>query len=248
MSACPGRHAEDTLAAVGQLWCLHCSDRLAADLVKAGDLVEVILRNKAPRVTAALEPQEGSRSKGDPPAPLNLSAVADADDLHAAIAELAEIVMAERRVTGPGWGGSDVRPAHKRRTAFGDLVYSPARVVGLRQSSATAQVAGWLGPHVPWIVAAEEAVGAVEALLALYGRLAARWDGRERARYVPAPCPGCDLVGGLLRYPPTVEEQVVVLECQHCKHSIPEKLQAEFLEAAERAARRAVPRQRRGAA
>lgn len=161
--------------------------------------------------------------KREPPAPLVVTAVSDADDLHAALAELAELVMTGRGLEGPNWAGSDIRPAAKRHTAWGAIKYEPARIAGVKDPAAAAAVAAWLIPHEPWLTSHEDATGAIDALLRLYSRTRRAWPTEETSQHLPTPCPACDRLT-LTRHAPRWAGAPVTITCTHpdCSSTIPE--------------------------
>jgi hypothetical protein len=221
---CPGCLPRGTID--GTLVCDACTWRAVHALAQIPGLVAHLRDNIAPGAT-----QPGpdiKRTKGDAaPAPLNLTAVADADDLHAELASWVLLVLEEHpdHLTGPTWRGSDIRPAAKRRTEWGENVYHGARVVGTRGNAEdTRRIARWLHTHHDWILSQPWTDDYVTAMPDRYWTTAARWPVEERAKYLPTPCPNCDRLT-LKRYPPTFASGPVTIACAaiDCRHAIPEE-------------------------
>ena len=231
-----GRHVEDCAAtdckgclpavAFGQsLYCVRHIGLIHMTLLQAPDLVSHIREHIEP----GSSPPGSSikRTKGEAPAPLNVSAMSDADDLHAALVEIAELVMDERHLAGPAWSGTDVRPAAKRRTEWGAIVYEPARAAGVKDTIASSEVASWLIPHEEWLGGYEGAVGAIAGLLKLAGQLRGRWPIEVRPQHLPTPCPTCDRLS-LYRYAPKFAGLPVAIACaaDDCQTVIKDELYA----------------------
>lgn len=227
-----GRHSTDcprtdctgcapAQAADGTLYCRHHLTRIHLTLTETPDLVTHIRDHITPGAGVLdSSPRPGRR---EPPPPLNVTALSDADDLHAALAELAELVMDARHLEGPDWAGTDIRPPTRRRTGWGETVYLPARAAGVRDPVATAAVTAWLMPHEPWLTATEDAVGALDGILRLSGILRHRWPVEEEPRHLPTPCPACDMIT-LTRHAPRWQGAPVTITCTRpdCSHTIPE--------------------------
>jgi hypothetical protein len=220
---CTGCLARGTID--GTLVCDACTWRATHALAQAPGLVAHLREHIAPG-----SPTPGpdiKRTKGDSaPAPLNLNAVADADDLHAELASWVLLVLEEHpdRLAGPAWRGSDIRPAAKRHTEWGAISYSEARVVGTRgDASDTRRVAQWLHIHQEWILGQPWVDDYVTAMPDRYWHTATRWPTEERAKYLPTPCPDCDRLT-LKRYPPTFAGGPVTIACTaaDCRRVVPE--------------------------
>jgi hypothetical protein len=166
--------------------------RTAQAITQAPDVVAHLLTLLEPG-----GPQERGgekHTKGDSaPAPLNLNAAADADTLHAELGAWAERIIEERHVNGPDWTGSDIRPATKRYTAWGDRVYEDARLVGVRDPRATARLAAWLGVHLDWAMQQEWAGEMVTQVTRAVNILKGRWPTEEPPKFLTARCPSCGL-------------------------------------------------------
>lgn len=221
--ACHGcRPAEATYGCL----CERDRGRLARALVTAGDLVRH-LRDEVPPTSA---PSDGQpRGHRAPPAPLRLDAVDDADQVYAALADLADAVAAAQRLTGPR------RP--------GVWVDETGRILGVRPehaAEAAYAVAGWLHTHLDWIsgwaVVPElfEAADVVElvsgatyktpaGLVRLVETIAARWPTASRERPIPGViCPRCDTRGSLIYWPPAEYEAPVTVACARCGYIVPD--------------------------
>jgi hypothetical protein len=204
------------------LYCRHHLNRIHDTITRTPELIGHVRGCIEPGASVLdSAPPVGKR---EPPAPLDVVAVSDADDLAAALAELAELVMDGRNLDGPSWVGVDVRPAVKRRTAWGAVTYEPARVVGVKTPQAAGRVASWLIPHEGWLAGEETATGAIEALLALYGRVSRSWPMEEQPQHLPTPCPACDRLT-LTRNAPRWVAGAVTITCTHydCGRAIPEE-------------------------
>ena len=169
----------------------------------------------------------GSRT---PPEPLSLDAVAAADDLHAALASWVLLVLEEHpdRLDGPGWQGSAVRPASKRRV-LGEVVYQASRVVGLRGDTAgdtapTRRLATWLLRHLDWALAQPWALELATEMPEQISRLHAAWPTSEHATRLGLPCPGCGLLT-LVRWAPRWQGAPVTIACERiaCAAVVPEE-------------------------
>lgn len=208
----------------GTLVCDACTWRATHALAQASGLVAHLRENIAP--SFARRENMIKATKGNPPVPLNLTAVADADDIHADLASWVLLVLEEHpdRLAGPAWRGSDIRPAARRRTEWGDTVYEDARVVGTRGNAGdTRRIAQWLHTHQHWILSQPWADDYITAMPDRYWATASRWPIEERPKYLPTPCPDCDRLT-LKRYPPTFAGGPVTIACTSvdCHRVVPE--------------------------
>lgn len=213
-------------ASPGLAVCEGCVWRVTHALAQIPGLIAHLRDNIEPG--SATPGPNIKRTKGDAaPAPLNVAAVADADDLHADLASWVLLVLEEHpdHLTGPEWRGSVVRPASKRRDDYGSLRYSDPRVIGTRGDAAdTRRLAQWLHARQEWILSQPWADDYVSTLPGRYWETAGRWPTEERAKYLPTPCPTCDRLT-LKRYPPTFAGAPVTIACtaHDCRHVIPEE-------------------------
>lgn len=202
--------------------CDRCEGALRHDLVAAPDLVAHLRTLLEPAVGEPIEHLGKTAKHPTPPAPLNVSAVAAADDLHAQLASWVLLVIDERRVSGPSWVGSIVRPGTKRKTA-GEVVYEDPRVIGVRDPASTARLVRWLLPHTQWVAEQPWAADMVGEVTRLVRTLTARWPTEERPTYLPVPCPACGCET-LVRTAPRWEGAPVMISCYlvGCGHVVPE--------------------------
>ena len=159
----------------------------------------------------------GSHGSKAPPAPINLTAVDDANTVHATLASWALLVLEERPgdFEGPDWAGSDIRPAYKRRVAGGGMFYAPARIVGVESSAATMAVARWLLNQLDWCLTQPWADEMAEEIPTLIGRRRAAWPTEEHDAHLPIPCPQCG-IRGLVRHAPRWAHAPVTIACTEC--------------------------------
>jgi hypothetical protein len=196
------------------------------------DLVGHLREHVEPGSAAGGE-RSGTR---DAPAPLSVTAVAAADDLHAALASWVLLVLEEHpdRLHGPHWDGTDIRPASTRRLepvkvmgrwVPGQRVYEPARAVGIEAglgSGPTTLLARWLLPHLPWALRQPWAGILADELPRHVGRLRSQWPTSERPVALPLPCPGCGLLT-LERHAPSCFEGPITITCPQCQYVMPEQ-------------------------
>lgn len=209
------------LAAEGLAVCERCAARIRHALAASPGIVGH-LRDHLEPTTRLPDDMPHAKGKKAPPAPLNINAKSDADDLHADLASWALLVMEERHVTGPDWAGSDIRPASKRATPDG-LVYEDARVVGVDDWQATVRVVRFLFTHLDWILTQEWAGAFCPEITDKVRTLRFRYPTEQRPVYIPYPCPGCGC-RTLRRYPPEWAGAPVTIKCDmvNCEHVIAE--------------------------
>jgi hypothetical protein len=183
--------------------CTNCHARLRHALTACPDLVTHILGNIEP---GRGEPTEHHGPRQSPPAPLNVTALSDADDLHARLAAWADLI------TGTG------RPPRERttRNTAGDIT-------GIRHPNATRVLVIWLLRRTKLIAEQDWAHEMVREVTRTVRILTARWPVEDRPVYLPVPCPacGCD---SLVRYAPRWEGAPVTITCRltECGHTVPE--------------------------
>lgn len=181
--------------------CQPCEGSLRHDLLVAPDLVAHLREQIEPGIGEPVEHLGKKAKRPAPPAPLNVAAVAAADDLHATIASWAVTVIEERHVTGPSWVGSVVRPASKHRDDERHVRYIDPAVVGVRDPASTQRVVTWLLAHTAWASEQDWARDMVHEVTTLVRTLRARWPMQERMVWLPVPCPACGCMS-LERYAP----------------------------------------------
>ena len=208
------------------LICEWHQERVREALNYAPKLIAHIRDHVQPGASNSVRPAE--KGKGfSPPAPLNISAVSDADDLHAELASWALLIMEEHpsRLHGPGWNGADVRPASTRRSN-GERIYDPARVVGLAASAdpllTTHAICRWIARQLPWAITQEWAGALTEELTDRVSRMRARWPMDERRVFLPVPCQACARLT-LTRSAPAEPGDPVTIACVavDCNEVIP---------------------------
>jgi hypothetical protein len=193
-------------------------------LVKVPDLTAHIRTMVRPG--SRLGDSGGKRGKNaDSPAPLNVTAVTDVDDLHYIIADVATRIVEGTGLVGPSWAGSDVRPASKR-LVLGEVAYSDARVVGVHRVNrgATVTVAQWLLDHIEWPLSQDWAPSVIDDVTHTVNTLAARWPTIDRPTRLPVHCPHCRQ-RALIRTVPTEPGWPAAITCQECRVSV---LEAEY--------------------
>jgi len=139
----------------------------------------------------------------DAPAPLAVSAVDDADELHAVLAWWAHDFMEKGGFAGPQL------IVRQRRTPRGE-------VVGLlADSDATGTVCRFLATHLEWASGREWVAVMVDEVGRLVRTLLARYPEAERARHMPdVLCPACGR-STMVYYPPAWLGSEVVVQCEH---------------------------------
>lgn len=204
--------------------CFQCLTRLAQALAKTPDIAAHLSSNIEPG--AAPERGDETHTKGaSAPAPMNLDAAADADELHAVLASWVLLILEEHpdKLHGPGWDGSDVRPASKRTTSWGAVVYEDPRVVGVRDPQATARLATWLNTHLSWAMQQPWADDMVTQVTRTINVLRGRWPTEEPPKFLPIRCPSCQL-RSLRRYAPREQGHPADITCSNpaCLRTLPE--------------------------
>jgi hypothetical protein len=196
-SDCPGEDCKGCMprpADAPHVVCWADYTRTAQAITQAPDLVAHLLGILEPG--AAREHGGEKHTKGAAaPAPMNLDAAADADALHAELGSWALLIMEEHpgRLNGPDWTGSDIRPATKRLTDWGERVYEDARLVGVRDPGATTRLASWLGVHLSWAMQQQWAGEMVVQVTRAVNITKGRWQTEDRPTFLPARCPDCGL-------------------------------------------------------
>lgn len=212
-------------SADGSAVCLPCEGRWTHAISSSADLIAHIRSLIEPGQSGPSETQHKHTKGAHAPAPLNLSAISDADDLHACLASWAAKVAEESGMAGPDWSGTDVRPASRRRI-FGEIAYTDARPVGLTSTgTATTKVAGWLLTHKEWALNRDWTADMIDEVCALTGKLRNRWPTEERPARLPVRCPGCSQ-RALTRYAPREPGWPVTITCDECRETIPESMYA----------------------
>lgn len=225
------------LAEFGTL-CMACHGRLTRDLIQAPALVEYLRGMLTPG-----QPGTESRvtSTREQPSVLNLATVDGADELHAALASWAHLVVEEHpgRLVGPDLRGSWVTQASRRRflppglTAEQQVTYGvqylPAVVAGVKpraRTNPTKTLTAWLLAHAEWIERQPWAAEMVREIGGTIATLRARFPQAEQSQHVTdEQCPNCERVGTLVYNPPTQEGGKIMVQCEHpsCGHLIPEE-------------------------
>lgn len=145
---------------------------------------------------------EGRRAGGKrTPAPLNLAAVDDADDLAALLWGHAEPQI-ERGLTGPSTEGLRIRPKTRHlvldeEAETAEEVELDPAVIGLRPGAdpiqAVSNVAGWLNAHLAALVSTEGAGDIHDEITERIREIRNRWPQSDHNRKLPLPCPACNL-------------------------------------------------------
>lgn len=208
---CMPREATD-----GRL-CGRCWGNLQRDVRTAPSIVDWIREHVEP------SSQWGERVNSreiDAPAPLAVTAVDDADGLHACLASWALLILEEHPA-----GLVGIRPKGQRRLHDGT-------VVGILEgSTATGSVCRFIDTHLEW--ATDQ--GWVGEMVSEVGNtvrtLLARYPQAERARHMPqAFCPACGR-SSMVYFPPTWVGAEVVVQCEHasCGERVPEDRYGHFM-------------------
>ncbi len=192
---------------MGEL-CGRCWSNLQRDVRTAPSIVDWIREHVAP------SSQWGERVNSkeiDAPAPLTVTAVDDADWLHAQLASWALLVMEEL-------GLNPIAPRRQRRSRDGT-------VVGLMpDSDATTSVARFLDTHLEWCARQVWAGDMVNEVGREVRTLLARYPQAERSRHLDnARCPACERTS-MVYTPPAWLGSDVLVQCEHysCGCIVPE--------------------------
>lgn len=236
-----GRHLDecDTTACTGclprpaefGLLCAFGWQRLHSDVVDIATLVHHLRDVAEPHATAKA-PTDGPRAPGDPAeASVLPDALTAADELHAALAEVADVILdthpraqlpaegvvigvdkaTKTPVTGPHPNRLDPPDergvwrspqALKTDNATGEQYVVRSRVIGIRHPQATDRLAAWVLPLLPWVAQQEWVTEVRNDLATIVSTTRARWPLEDRPRTVPVPCPHCGHLS-LHRSPPT---------------------------------------------
>lgn len=193
------------------LVCARCQTRLGAAIRTTPALVDWLRQQLDPTQTAS-DRVSGTHA---PPAPLNVAAVADADDLHAMLASWALLHLEEHpdNLSGPRLGGT-------LRTTTGDV----AGVLSAAGNAPTVELCRWLNTHLPWALDREWAGVYVSEVTERVAVLRARYPDDERSRAIlDVPCPRCDRLS-LVYHPPAWAGSRIQVICEHyeCGAEIPE--------------------------
>jgi len=223
---CPGCQPRPTVPGLAVCW--RCYYRLVDALTRAPDLVAHIRDHVTPGSAVR---QEGTRGKRPaPPAPLNVTAVADADDLHALLASWAGVILTDHpdHLTGPSWSGTRLLPARRRPNTPVYLDPEPAGLTTTGDWHATAAVTRWIYTHHEWALTQEWAGDLTTEVTTLVATLRGRYPVEERPTYTGAPCPNCGRPS-LIRYAPTCWQGPVTITCADCGTTVPEKLYGAYV-------------------
>ena len=180
--------------------CDDCAATVRHLLTIAHTAVETAMDHVAP-TSRPRDPDEHRplTSPVDPAAPIDVTALSLADEIHAAVVAIANAAGEDLELSGPDLHGSRIAPASRRRDETGSVVYTRARVIGLRTTAtaaATRAVTSWLVDHATnsWT---RDRMTSARPLLADLQRACAAVEGRWPARPSRAPrrqlpCPCCD--------------------------------------------------------
>lgn len=210
--------------------------RLTRALLGMADLASWIRTNRTP---GTWRPGRGDVLR-EAPAPLEIAAVDDADEMHSTLARWTALYCSEVPMAGPPWLGSDVRPAARRIKAGWHLTscsasdcpgcwveYVEARVVGLRSTASASMaiggLAGWVLTHLEGVLERDWAGDLYGEVTDVYRAADARWPRSDRERKLPLPCPECQRVM-LFMHPPAEERHPVTVVChrEECGHVLTE--------------------------
>jgi hypothetical protein len=138
------------------------------------------------------------------PAPLTISAVDDADRLHATLHTWAIRAAAHARLTGPQVPRTWVR---------WDQAGNP--VGAISRTDPTTEVAGWLITHTDLLAAGVPDRPAArewaDQVIAVHREVSSRWPREPHARKLHLPCPSCNRLMLHLHPPAEFEHPVTVL-------------------------------------
>lgn len=192
------------------LLCARCWGNLQRDVRTAPSIIDWIREHVEP------SSQWGERINSgevDAPAPLSVTAVDDADELHACLASWALLILEEHpaRLVGPNvprqWRATD------------------GTVVGLMpDSNATTAVSRFVATHAEWAANQPWAGEMVAEVGALVRTLLARYPEAERSRHLTdARCPVCERTT-MVYHPPAWAGSDVLVQCDYhgCGCIVPE--------------------------
>ncbi len=210
------RGCEPREATEGAL-CGRCWGNLQRDVRTAPSIVDWIREHVEP------SSQWGERVNSreiDAPAPLTVTAVDDADELHAMLTSWALLVLEENPSTLVG-----VAPKRQRRLIDGT-------VVGLLpDSDATTSVSRFLVTHAEWIASQAWAGDMVQEVGSTVRTLLARYPEAERSRHMPQVlCPACGR-STMIYHPPAWAGAEILVQCEYagCGERVPEAKFGHFM-------------------
>lgn len=189
--------------------CPWCWQRLNADITDLPELVAHLREVAEPHAQAA--PPSDGRSKNDP-AERNLlnDAINASDELHAALASWAHLIVEEHPT---GLHGPDQR---------GAWITRDGSIAGIKpDSEATRRLVRWITPHLEWAASQDWAAEMRKELSQLIATTRARWPQADtRTRPIPdTPCPRCQHLA-LTYTPPSEYRAAFVVSCHNaeCAH------------------------------
>lgn len=182
-------------ATIGQI-CSACHGRAVRSLAELGDLAAWIRQNVQPG--SRRDPGDVNAVDGAW-APVSIEALTDLDALATMISGWVRIAVEEHPsgLHGPDRRGMHVVPDSKRRTAWGEVVYDSARIVGVKadeNGSVIGFSAGWMISLSEWFAEQAYADEWHDELVAGVKAAARKWPRNPTRRKAPLPCPSCDLV------------------------------------------------------
>jgi hypothetical protein len=208
---------------------MHCRAQLAHALTVVPALIEHIRGDIGPKSGRRDSDRPGPqiRAAAVAPTPLDVAAVDTADRLYAELVSWVGVACTDLGLTGP-------TPGRTWRTVrgAGPPAGQPAGLPAGADGADAGRYARWLLTHLdrivgrPWVV---ELLPDVDGdpdpdrppLVTAVAWTAARWPIEDRPRWLPTPCPGCDLRA--VRYhPPSGPGLPAAISCQACGHVIPE--------------------------
>lgn len=195
-------------AALGRL-CTPCAGRVTRALLDAGDLAAWLLENVMPGSTPDAPRVSGSR---EAPVPLSLTALDDADELHATLATWVMRYTRWTGLAGPATTGTATRPRLIDRDGHH---HTERRPTGLRPeagATVTAQLAAWLLAHQEGLAHHEAAPFWHDEIVGIVRLANAHFPRADPARKLPIPCPSCDRVL-LYMHPPVAAGHPVTVAC-----------------------------------
>lgn len=180
-------------ATIGQL-CRSDVSRIERALLDAPQLAAWVREN----VERGASTSDGPKAAGKrTPAPLNLSAVDDADAIAAVLWTWTEQAMDWAGMAGPGSVGFHVKPSAKTRTGTGEIVYRDPAVTGLRSDAdpdeTLGRLAAWMLDQIEELASMPAADELHDEITDTIREIRNRWPQADRNRKLPLPCPACDL-------------------------------------------------------